>query len=64
MVARRHIIGYEHGFINQAYDILKVIGGKSPVVPMPDFEDALRPSRCSRPRSNPPAPTNPSPSPS
>lgn len=35
-----HIIGYEHGFINQAADILNVIGGKKPVVPLPDFADA------------------------
>ena len=37
-----HIIGYEHGFINQLADILAVIGGKQPVVPLPDFEDAFK----------------------
>ena len=37
-----HIIGYEHGFINQAADIFNVIGGKQPVVPLPDFEDAFK----------------------
>jgi len=37
-----HIIGYEHGFINQLADILTVIGGKQPVVPLPDFEDAFK----------------------
>ena len=37
-----HIIGYEHGFINQMADILNVIGGKQPVVPLPDFEDAYK----------------------
>jgi predicted dehydrogenase len=37
-----HIIGYEHGFINEAADILSVIGGKQPVVPLPDFEDAFK----------------------
>jgi len=35
-----HIIGYEHGFINQAADIFSVLGGKAPVVPLPDFADA------------------------
>ena len=37
-----HGLGYEHGFVNQAADILTVIGGGSPVVPLPDFADALR----------------------
>jgi predicted dehydrogenase len=37
-----HIIGYEHGFINQTADMLNIIGGKQPVVPMPDFEDAYK----------------------
>ena len=37
-----HIIGYEHGFINQVADIMSVIGGKQPVVPLPDFEDAFK----------------------
>ena len=35
-----HIIGYEHGFINQASDIIRVLAGKKPVVPLPDFADA------------------------
>ena len=25
-----HLIGYEHGFINQAYDILQVLAGEEP----------------------------------
>ncbi|HEY8668697.1 MAG TPA: Gfo/Idh/MocA family oxidoreductase [Tepidisphaeraceae bacterium] len=37
-----HIIGYEHGFINQTADMLNILGGKQPVVPMPDFEDAYK----------------------
>ncbi|MEL7237855.1 MAG: hypothetical protein AAGK78_03260, partial [Planctomycetota bacterium] len=37
-----HIIGYEHGFINQAADMINIIAGKEPVVPMPDFEDAFK----------------------
>lgn len=40
-----HIIGYEHGFVNQAYDILRVIAGQEPVVPIPDFEDAYQTQR-------------------
>ena len=40
-----HGLGYEHGFVNQAADILAVIGGGTPVVPMPDFADALRTQR-------------------
>ncbi len=40
-----HIIGYEHGFTNQAYDILRVLGGQEPTVPIPDFEDAYQTQR-------------------
>ncbi len=40
-----HLIGYEHGFINQAYDILRVLAGKKPIVPIPDFEDAYQTQR-------------------
>jgi len=36
-----HIIGYEHTFINVAADICRVLGGKKPEVPLPDFDDAL-----------------------
>jgi predicted dehydrogenase len=36
-----HGLGYEHGFVNQAADILAVLGGGTPVVPLPDFADAL-----------------------
>src|SRR5687768_11943318 len=32
-----HIIGYEHGFINQVADMMNMLGGKPPAVPMPDF---------------------------
>ena len=35
-----HIIGYEHTFTNQAYDILLSLSGRKPTVPLPDFEDA------------------------
>jgi predicted dehydrogenase len=37
-----HILGYEHGFINQAADMVMALGGKQPVVPLPDFEDAYK----------------------
>ncbi|MBU4271681.1 MAG: Gfo/Idh/MocA family oxidoreductase [Planctomycetes bacterium] len=40
-----HIIGYEHGFTNEAYDILRVLGGEEPTVPIPDFEDAYQTQR-------------------
>jgi predicted dehydrogenase len=37
-----HHLGYEHTFINQAYDMLQVLAGKQPVVPLADFDDAYR----------------------
>ncbi len=40
-----HIIGYEHCFTNQAYDILRVLAGEEPTVPIPDFEDAYQTQR-------------------
>lgn len=40
-----HAIGYEHGFINQLADMLYSIGGKEPVVPLPDFADAYETQR-------------------
>ncbi len=40
-----HILGYEHGFINQASDILNILGGNKPVVPIPDFADAYETQR-------------------
>jgi predicted dehydrogenase len=36
-----HGLGYEHGFVNQAADILADLGGGAPLVPLPDFADAL-----------------------
>jgi predicted dehydrogenase len=35
-----HVLGYEHSFVNQAADILRVLGGGEALVPMPDFADA------------------------
>ena len=40
-----HLIGYEHCFTNQAYDILRVLAGQKPTVPIPDFEDAYQTQR-------------------
>ncbi len=40
-----HILGYEHGFINQAADILNVIAGNDPEVPIPTFADAYETQR-------------------
>jgi predicted dehydrogenase len=40
-----HGLGYEHTFVNQAGDILAVLGGGQPRVPLPDFADALQTQR-------------------
>lgn len=40
-----HILGYEHGFVNQAADIMRVLGRKQPTVPLPDFADAYETQR-------------------
>ncbi len=40
-----HAIGYEHGFINQVADMMHVLGGKKPVAPLPDFNDAYQTQR-------------------
>lgn len=40
-----HLIGYEHGFVSQAADIIRMIAGRKPVVPMPDFQDAYQTQR-------------------
>lgn len=40
-----HLLGYEHGFVNQAADILAVLSGREPEVPLPDFEDAYETQR-------------------
>jgi predicted dehydrogenase len=40
-----HLIGYEHGFTNQAYDILRVLAGQEPTYPIPDFNDAYQTQR-------------------
>lgn len=40
-----HLIGYEHGFISQAADIIRVLGAQKPVVPIADFADAYQTQR-------------------
>ena len=40
-----HGLGYEHTFVNQAADIITMLDGGEPVVPMPDFADALQTQR-------------------
>ncbi len=40
-----HILGYEHTFVNQASDIMRVLAGRKPVVPIPDFADAYETQR-------------------
>jgi len=40
-----HIIGYEHTFTNQAFDILLALSGRKPTVPLADFNDACRTQR-------------------
>jgi predicted dehydrogenase len=40
-----HVLGYEHGFVNMAADICRVLGGGEPEVPLPDFEDAFQTQR-------------------
>jgi predicted dehydrogenase len=40
-----HGLGYEHTFVNQASDILTVLGGGQPVAALPDFADALKTQR-------------------
>jgi predicted dehydrogenase len=40
-----HLIGYEHTFINQLADTLRVIGGQKPVTPLADFADAYETQR-------------------
>jgi predicted dehydrogenase len=40
-----HLLGYEHGFVNMAADVMRVIAGEPPVVPLPDFADAYQTQR-------------------
>ena len=40
-----HPLGYEHAFVNMAADLLRVLGGEAPEVPLPDFADAYQTQR-------------------
>jgi predicted dehydrogenase len=40
-----HIIGYENTFVNMVADIMAVLGGQPPIVPIPDFADAYETQR-------------------
>ena len=40
-----HVLGYEHGFVNMAADILDALGGRKPITPLPDFADAYETQR-------------------
>jgi predicted dehydrogenase len=40
-----HVLGYEHGFTNMAADIVRVLSGSKPEVPLPDFADAYETQR-------------------
>ena len=40
-----HVLGYEHGFVSQAADIVMAVGGKRSVMPIPDFADAYETQR-------------------
>jgi predicted dehydrogenase len=40
-----HVLGYEHGFVNMAADIVRALSGETPIVPLPDFADAFQTQR-------------------
>ncbi len=40
-----HGLGYEHGFVSEVADIVTMLGGGKPAVPMPDFADAFETQR-------------------
>lgn len=40
-----HLIGYEHTFINMVADMMAVLAGQEPIVPLPDFADAYETQR-------------------
>lgn len=40
-----HVLGYEHGFVSQAADIVLALGRKKPQVAIPDFADAYETQR-------------------
>jgi predicted dehydrogenase len=40
-----HLLGYEHGFVNMAADILRVVGRRRPELPLPTFADGYETQR-------------------
>jgi predicted dehydrogenase len=40
-----HVLGYEHGFVNMAADLVRALSGGTPEVPLPDFADAYETQR-------------------
>lgn len=40
-----HVLGYEHGFVNMAADIVRVLCGEAPEASLPDFADAWETQR-------------------
>ena len=38
-------LGYEHTFVNQVADMVGAVSGGTPVVPLPDFDDAYQTQR-------------------
>jgi predicted dehydrogenase len=41
-----HVLGYEHGFVNMAADIVRALAGSEPQIPLPDFADAFQTQRA------------------
>ncbi|MFO0838399.1 MAG: Gfo/Idh/MocA family oxidoreductase [Phycisphaerae bacterium] len=40
-----HLLGYEHTFVNMLADMIAVIAGEEPLLPLPDFADAYETQR-------------------
>jgi predicted dehydrogenase len=40
-----HVIGYEHTFVNMVADMMAVLAGEEPIVPLPTFADAYETQR-------------------
>ncbi len=41
-----HLLGYEHTFVNFVADMMAVLAGEQPIVPVPDFADAYETQRA------------------
>jgi len=40
-----HVLGYEHTFVNMVADMMAVLAGQEPIVPLPSFADAYETQR-------------------